>query len=79
MNRKKYDSEPGKLATKSEAEKLKGRLAAEKGKKFRHPGFHPIDPEGLILEKTFHESSDTVQVHLTKNKKIVAVYLLRNQ
>ncbi len=79
MSRRKNYIEPGNLAAKSEAEKLKERLTAEKGKRFKRPDFHPIDPEGLILERTFHESSETVQVHLTRNRKLTAVYLLRSQ
>lgn len=77
--RKDHHIESGNLAAKSEAEKLKERLVAEKGKQFKRPAFHPIDPEGLILERTFHESGETVQVHLTKNRKITAVYLLRSR
>ena len=78
-SRKDHPIESGNLAAKSEAEILKARLVPEKGKKFKRPDFHPIDPEGLILERTFHESGETVQVHLTKNRKITAVYLLRSR
>ena len=77
--RKDHRIEPGNLSAKSEAEKLKERLTAEKGKRFKRPDFHRIDPEGLILERTFYESGETVQVHLTRNKKITAVYLLRSR
>lgn len=80
MSRQKnHQIASGNLAAKSEAEKLKERLAAEKGKIFKRPDFHPIDPEGRILERTFHESGETVQVHLTKHRKITAVYLLRRR
>ncbi len=79
MSRRKNHIESGNLAAKSEAEKLKERLTAERGKRFKRLDFHPIDPEGLILERTFHESSETVQVHLTRNRKLTAVYLLRSQ
>lgn len=74
--RKNHHIEPGNLAAKSEAETLKERLTAEKGKVFKRQDFHPIDPDGLILEKTFHESGEMVQVHLTSDRKITAVYLL---
>lgn len=77
--RKDRHIEPGDPAAKSEAAKLKERLTAEKGKRFKHPDFHPIDPEGLILERTFHESGETVQVHLTRKRTITAVYLLRSR
>lgn len=77
--RKDQHPEPGNLAATSEAKKLKERLTAEKGKRFKRPDFHPIDPEGLILERTFHESGETVQVHLTRKQTITAVYLLRSQ
>jgi hypothetical protein len=62
---------------KSEARRLKGRLASEKGRRFKHAGFHPLDPEGLILERDFYETGETVRVHLTTKKKIETVYLIR--
>jgi hypothetical protein len=68
--------EPGNIAAKSEAQKLKDRLASDTGKVFRRPDFHPIDPTGLILERNFHETGETVQVHLTRNRKVQAVYLI---
>ena len=74
--RKNHHIEPGNLAAKSEAEILKVRLTAAKGKVFKRQDFYAIDPDGLILEKTFHESGEMVQVHLTSDRKITAVYLL---
>ena len=68
--------EPGDPRTKSEAEKLKERIAKRTGV-FRHPDFHAIDNDGRILEKTFFETGETVQVHLDQNGKIQTVYLLR--
>jgi hypothetical protein len=79
MKNRKYPIDLGNLAKKSEAEKLKERLVSEIGRVFRRPDFHPIDPEGMIVEKNFHEVGETVQVRLTKNRKIQAVYLTRRQ
>lgn len=69
----------GNFVAKNEAEKLKDRLVAEIGRRFKRPDFHPIDPEGLIFERNFYEIGETVQVRLTKNRKIQAVYLTRRQ
>lgn len=62
---------------KSETQKLKGRLTSGKRKHFNHTGFHPIDPEGRIMERDFHETVETVRVHLTTRKKIEKVFLIR--
>jgi hypothetical protein len=61
---------------KSDAVKLKERLASEKGKRFKQLNFHPLDPESRVLERSFHETGETVRVHLTPRKRIQAVYLL---
>ncbi|MCB8945594.1 MAG: hypothetical protein H6658_17735 [Ardenticatenaceae bacterium] len=78
MSQKDF-SDPGNWKTKSAAEKLKEQLIREKGKRFRRFDFQPIDSEGLIFERNFHETGETVQVTLTKNKKIATVYLSRRQ
>ena len=75
MSRKKSRSEIGNLSSKSEAERLKDRLVAEKGKKFERLNFFPLDAEGLILERIFHETGEIVCVHLSPHKRIQAVYL----
>ena len=79
MRNRRHPVERGNLAVKSEAEKLKDRLVGDIGKRFRRPNFHPIDPEGLIFERNFHEIGETVQVRLTKNRKIQAVYLTKHR
>ena len=65
--------------SRSPAQRLKVQIEREKGKrKFRHQGFHAIDREGKILEKSFHESGETVQVHLTRGGKVQSVFLIRH-
>ena len=76
MKRNKKPLEPGNAGAKSKAEKLKEQIAKKTGV-FRHPDFHAIDQDGRVLERTFYETGETVQVHLAKNGKIQAVYLLR--
>jgi hypothetical protein len=76
MKRGKHPTEPGSSSSKSKAEKLKEQIVKRTGV-FRHPDFQPIDTEGRILEKTFYETGETVQVHLDRKGKIQAVYLLR--
>ena len=76
MKRKDSRTDPGNPRIKSKAQKLKEQIAKKTGV-FRHPDFHAIDMDGRILEKTFYETGETVQVHLDKNGKIEAVYLLR--
>ncbi len=78
MNRRKYPAEHGNQAIKSPAQKLKERLARQKGQFFKQSGFYPIDATGRILEKAFQESEETVQVHLTGSRKIQTVYLLKS-
>lgn len=62
--------------TRSEAEKLRDAIAKEKRLIRRHD-FMPVDSSGRILEKTFFETGETVQVRLTRRGKIEAVYLLK--
>ena len=77
MKNKRYSNDLENVIGKNEAEKLKERLVKDIGRIFRRPDFYPIDPEGLIFERNFHEIGETVQVRLTKNRKIEAVYLTR--
>lgn len=78
MKRNNSRIEPGNLRARSEAEKLKEQIAKKTGV-FRHHDFHAIDNDGRVLEKTFYETGETVQVHLTKSGKIQVVYLLRSR
>ena len=69
-------SKPKNFGKKSRARRLKERLVKEKGKTFKHQDFHAIDPGNQVLEKAFHETGETVQVHLSRNKKLHSVYLI---
>lgn len=77
-NHHNHHTEPGNTEAKSEAQKLKDRLASDTGRIFRRPDFHPIDPTNQILERSFHETGETVQVHLTRHRKVQAVYLIKS-
>ena len=52
MKRNNSRIEPGNLKARSEAEKLKEKIAKKTGV-FRHHDFHAIDNDGRVLEKTF--------------------------
>lgn len=78
MKRNKNHVDPGNIKSRSEAERLKEKVAKTKGV-FRHSDFHAIDSDGLVLERTFYETGETIQVHLTKNRKVRAVYMLRRR